>query len=81
MAIVCLRAPTYGRIEQATVSSAPYHQSRGWEETKLLYGEVGAEDGRKQSVCTEESERRMGGIGSFVWCDRRKVYRLSENTL
>ena len=46
MAIVCLCAPTYGRTEQATVPSAPYHQSRGWEETKRLYGEVGAEGGR-----------------------------------
>ena len=46
MAIVCLRAPTYGRIEQATVPYAPYHQSGGWEETKRLYGGIRAEDGR-----------------------------------
>ncbi len=41
----------------------------------------GAEAGREPGVCTMRTERRMGGIGAFVWCRRRKVYRLSENTL
>ena len=29
----------------------------------------GAGDGRERSICTKETERRMGGIGAFV---RRK---------
>ena len=47
---------------------------------RMLHGDR-TEDGRERSVCTKEAERRMGGDESFVWCYRRKVYRLSENTL
>ena len=55
--------------------------SRGWEDAERLYEGMGAEDGRMRSVCTKEWEQRMGGNGADVWCGRRKVYRLSENTL
>ena len=41
MAISYLRAPTYGRTEQATVPSAPYHQSGVWEDAEHLYGAIG----------------------------------------
>ena len=34
-----------------------------------MYEGNGAKDGRYRSVCTEESEQRMGGNGAFV---RRK---------
>ena len=49
--------------------------------TDRLYEGNGAEDGRFLIVCMKATERRMGGNRAFVWCGRRKVYRLSENTL
>ena len=56
-------------------------RSGGWEVTNHLYKGNRVEDGRERIVCAEETEQRMGGIGSFVLCHLRKVYRLSENTL
>ena len=44
-------------------------------------GENGAFVRRKKNEGWEDAERLNGGIGADVWCSRRKVYRLSENTL
>ncbi len=56
-------------------------RSGGWEGTDCLYEGNGAEDRRERIVYTKASARRMGGDGSFVQGGRKKVYRLSENTL
>lgn len=62
-------------------SFVTWRRNARWEDAERLYGAFGAEDGRMRSVCAEETEQRMGGIGSFVLCHLRKVYRLSGNTL
>ena len=38
----------------------------GWEVSDRLYGGNGVGDWRYRIVCTKVTERRMGGIGSFV---------------
>ena len=50
------------------------------EGTDCLYEGNGAEDRRERIVYTKASAQRMGGDGSFVWCGRRKVYRLFTDT-
>ena len=45
------------------------------------YSNGGWEDGRMRIGCPMATERKMGGNGADVRCGRRKLYRLSENTL
>ena len=68
------------RAEGADVRSG-YKQNTGREVS--AYGMRGsrAEEGREQSRGREETKQGIGGIGSFVQCHRRKLYRLSENPI
>lgn len=44
----------------------PLQWSGGWEDADRLFHGNGAEDGWYRSVCTKESEWRMGGNRSFA---------------